>query len=171
MSVEHSWRAMALPRRWGRLSVASTVFRRWVGCQRGVAALEFGLCAPALGLCLLATVDFSRGISERMQIDHILRAGAQSAMSDPGAALVHDVMWSAAAGRYAETDTSADRLTLTAARFCACPEDIGTAVGCSTQCSAGKPTFTYYRMTAHKAYTGALIPTVTFDRALQVQVR
>ena len=65
-----------------------SVFRTWMGKWRrseaGVSAVEFALFAPILFFALVAAVDVGLAEYERMTIDHVLRAGAQSAMVDQG---------------------------------------------------------------------------------------
>ena len=147
----------------------------WWRCRRGVAATEFALVAPILAFILLASIDLGRALTERMAIDHALRAGAQRAMADPGTASVLDVM-----RRTAETnftlagdalDAADSALDLSAVRYGACPEDPGFAVDPSTICSGSTPTYIFYRMEATKTYTGWIMPAIAFDRASQVQIR
>lgn len=162
-----------LLRRWLRRGCRPAV--GWSRCRRGVAAVEFALVAPILGFILLASIDLGLAVSERMAIDHVLRAGAQSAIPDPGEATVVDVMRTTAQTNFAlsgtATETGDSVLALSAARYCACPESVGFAVACSTVCSGSKPTFIYYRMTATKTFTGWITPQIAFDRAAQVQIR
>lgn len=147
----------------------------WTRCRRGVSAVEFALIAPVLGFSLIATVDLGFGLTERMTIDHVLRAGAQSAMADPGSTTVLAAMRSAAEMNFKlegqPQEAGVDPLSLSATRFCACPENVGFAVACSTSCSGSKPTYMYYRMSAEKIYRGRLIPAITFKRTTQVQIR
>lgn len=140
--------------------------RSWMRCDDGVSSVEFAMFAPMLVFSLLATVDLAFGMTERMKVGHLLRAGAQSAMLDPGEAMVEEAMLVAAGDDAASAD-----LTFEAARFCACPEALDTAVTCDTTCTGSKPTFTYYRLTAERPYTGNFLPTLQFSRAIQVQVR
>ncbi len=147
----------------------------WWRCNRGVSAVEFALVAPILAFLLLAGVDMGRAISERMAMDHALRAGAQEAMRDPGATRVLEVMRTTAEANFTLNDGTAENddasLTLSAIRFFACPEDVGFAVTSSTICAGSKPPFIYYRMTGEKTYTGWIMPVFGFDRSVQVQIR
>ncbi len=52
--------------------------------EAGVSAIEFALIAPIMAFGLVATADVALAVHERMTIDHVLRAGAQAAMTDPG---------------------------------------------------------------------------------------
>lgn len=160
--------------RTGWASRASSLARRWRQCRRGVSAVEFALIGPALVLCLLATVDLGFGMTERMAIDHVLRSGAQRAIEDPGVSSVTEVMKSAAKLNFsiAEGDgASGSELALSAIKFCACPENTGVAVVCSTICSGFQPTYIYYQVSAQKTYSGRIVPDITIDRSVQVQIR
>lgn len=146
----------------------------WSRCRRGVSAVEFALIAPILGFALLASTDLGLAVSERMAIHHVLRASAQHAMSDPGEAAVLDVMRSAAEANFTIDDGTASStapLSLSAIRYAVCPEDLSFAVPPSTVCAGSKPTFIYYRLFARKTFTGWMMPAITFDRAVQVQIR
>lgn len=124
------------------------------------------MLAPALLLSLLATFDFGTGMSQRMALDHVLRAGAQSAMIDLGTGAVEAAMSSAA------KLTFSDGLpTMSVEKFCACPEALEAAVACTTVCTESQPTFTYYRMIAELSYAGVIVPPMDFQRSLRVQVR
>lgn len=157
-----------------------SAFRRWRGGEDGVSAVEFGLFAPVLFFALLAAVDLGMALYERMTMDHVLRAGAQSAMADQGAVQVKKVLDSTAAKNFVvaastSTDLSytagGNPITLDVTRFCACPENTGVEVACSTTCAGSKPTFVYYRLEGSKTYDGMIIPSIDMDAQMQVQVR
>lgn len=147
----------------------------WSRCRRGVSAVEFALIAPILGFALLASTDLGLAVSERMAIHHVLRAGAQHAMSDPGEVGVLDVMRSAAEANFTIEDGTASSiavpLSLSVIRYAVCPEDLSFAVPPSTICAGSQPTFIYYRLSGQKTFTGWMMPAITFDRAVQVQIR
>ncbi len=149
--------------------------RGWLNCSRGTSAVEFALLAPALGFSLLATADLGFGMTERMAMDHALRTGAQSAMEDPGATGVLAAMDTAATLNFAvaggQGSPAGNTLALSTTRFCACPTSTGTEVSCSTICTGSKPTYIFYRMGAVKTYKGSLMPALTFNRSMQVQIR
>lgn len=154
---------------------ASGRARAWWGCRRGVAATEFALVAPILAVTLLTSIDLGRALTERMAIDHALRAGAQRAMADPGTASVLDVMETTAETNFTLTgdalNTAESTLDLSVVRYGACPGNLGYAVDPATVCSGSTPTYIYYRMEAAKTYTGWLAPDIAFDRAALVQIR
>ena len=51
--------------------------------RSGVAALEMAGAAPVLLLILVACVDFGRLLSQNMELNHAVRAGAQYAITAP----------------------------------------------------------------------------------------
>ena len=146
-------------------------FRR---CDAGVSAVEFALFAPVLFFALVAAVDLGVAEYERMTIDHALRAGAQSAMADQGADAVLKVVQSTASKNFTlsdQTAPSATALTVSVARFCACAENTGVEVACSTTCAGSSPTFIYYRLSGAKIYDGMTMPDMTLNPTVQVQIR
>lgn len=143
--------------------------------ENGLSAVEFALLAPPLLLGLLATADLGLAQSQRMSMDHVLRAGAQSAISDPGTESVLKVTTSTAAPEFSlAADPEAPEpgnLSLTVSRLAACPEQIDTAVATSTTCVGGQPTVIYYALSARMEYTGMILPAMQLESALQVRVR
>lgn len=150
--------------------------------EDGVAAVEFGLFAPILFFACLATVDLGLALNERMAIGHVLRAGAQSAMADPGEAEVEQVLEDTAKGSnfsvniVSGTDqpyasASADTLTIAVEKYHACPEDPLVEVPQGTICASTEPTYVYYRMAGGKIYQAMILPDITFGPAIDVQVR
>jgi pilus assembly protein CpaE len=135
--------------------------------EDGVSAVEFALFAPILFLSLLAMVDLGLAIYERMTIDHVLRAGAQVAMADPGVPGVLTVLNTTAAKNFSE----ADKPDFQVNRDCACPEAKGTVVACSTTCSGPTSTFIYYRLSGAKDYQGMIIPQIALGPKMQIQIR
>lgn len=123
-----------------------------------------------LAFALLAGADLGLGIADRISMAHVLRSGAQAAIEDPGATHVTDVMRATASLNFT-LDSGSDPLSLSTSRFCACPEDTAVAVTCSTICTGSKETFIYYRMSAQKTHPGWIMPAMTFDPAVQVQIR
>jgi Flp pilus assembly protein TadG len=148
----------------------------------GVAATEFSLVAPILFFCCLATVDVGMALNERMTIDHVLRAGAQSAMTNPGEAKVRDVMEETAKGSNftvnvvsstdnAHATASTESLTIAVERYHACPDNPDAKVPANSCAGPDPSTYTYYRMTAAKIYEAMILPNITFAPAMTVQVR
>ena len=143
--------------------------------EKGLSAVEFALLAPLLLLGLVATADLGLAQSRRMSMDHVLRAGAQIAIGDPGAESVLSVATSTAAPEFSlAADAAAPEpgdLSLTVSRLAACPEQIDTAVPVSTTCAGGQPTVIYYALSARMEYAGMILPDLQLGSALQVRVR
>lgn len=134
----------------------------------GVSAVEFGLIAPILFVSLLAMVDVGFAISQRMTLDSVLRAGAQQAMDDPGAAEVKTALDGIAAENFPADDLPA----FTVEELCDCPAQAGEYLAdCSTDCLPG-PTATsiYYRLESMKTYEGIFM-SMDLGPSVQVQVR
>lgn len=147
----------------------------WLRSEDGVSAVEFALFAPVLFIGLLSAVDIGFALYERMNIDHALRAGAQTAMTDPGEDKVLAVIETTATKNFtlSSTTTSSENepLSVSVSRFCACPESPDTAVACLTICAGSAPTSIYYQLTGTKAYESLIIPALSLGRSIQVQVR
>ena len=133
-------------------------------------------------------MDLGLAVYERMTIDHVLRAGAESAMADQGEEEILEVLERTAAKNFvvsSGTESVADgaepvptgvepagnTVALAVDRYCACPESPGAAVGCSTTCADAEPTLVSYRLSAAKTYEGMILPSITFSPAVDIQVR
>ena len=146
----------------------------WCHADDGASAVEFALFAPILFFSLLGTVDVGLALTERMTIDHVLRAGAESAMADQGEEEILGILKATASKNFtlsSSVDATGGTLSLSVARFCACHEAPEIALDCSQTCSASKPTIVSYRMSASKAYESMIIPGMSFNPSIQVQVR
>ena len=153
-----------------------------VSADSGLSAVEFALLAPVLLFSLLATADIGLALSERMTIDHILRAGAQIAMADPGIPAVEDALESTAA---ATPSVSDDLDVSTPIRYYACPENLGfaeldTSIVSGSTCAGGGHTYIFYHLAATKTYDGLFLPIniggltlleFELSSAIEVQVR
>lgn len=164
-------------RRWGD-KVRSTRVRAkaFKESESGVSAIEFALLAPMMALGLVAMSDVGLALHERMSIDHILRAGAQAAMTDPGRAAVDRVMQASLAG----VPALAGATLKPAVRYCACPENASAppdpTVSCQTLvCDLSASPYVYYRLEASKPYSPMSVPEAlpdfTLSSSMQVQVR
>jgi pilus assembly protein CpaE len=151
--------------------------RKLLRREDGASAVEFAICAPVFIFACIMMADIGFAIHERMSLDHVLRAGAQTAMSDPGEAEVEAVLESTASQHFTvtsgdeETDIVSNAVTVDASRYCACPDDRSVLVACSTVCTGPVPTFTFYGMSAAKDYEGMILPPISFGARLDVQVR
>ncbi|CAN7641219.1 AAA family ATPase [Pararhizobium sp. LjRoot255] len=144
--------------------------------EAGVSAVEFALIAPVLALSLVAMADVGLAITERMTIDHVLRAGAQAAMADPGPMKVDKVLQST----LAQGARPANVTLAPVKRYCACPENAdvtpAAAPECGkTPCASSAPQLVYYRLEAAKSYQPMSLPEVLppfqLSSSMQVQVR
>lgn len=176
--MSNRFSATVMPRRSNGRSAPGRIWSKVCRLTRaddGVSAIEFALLAPMLVLALLATVDVGLALTERMTIDHVLRAGAQSATAGVDVAAIDQVLRTTAANNFtlaapgATGDDSA--LALTVSRVCACAEQPGTAVACSTTCAGSASTQIFYDLAGQKTYSGIILPRFGLSPALQVQVR
>ncbi len=129
--------------------------------ERGASAIEFALLAPVLIVTILGTVDVGRALTEQMSLSSLLRTGAQTAMAGGDLSRINQVL-------HAAKD---DSIALEVVRVCACPENAGATVNCSTTCAGLAPTAIYYHINAEKTFSGAFLPDIPLSRSLQVQVR
>lgn len=140
--------------------------------EDGLAAVEFATLAPVMLVMVLAALDLSGALSNRMAIGHILRAGAQVAMAHPGTAAVQSTMQGAALGfPLAPSGGAAGTLALMAELRCACPEIPQTATACTTVCTGSQPATIAYRLRAEFRQTAHILPDMTFAPVLEVQIR
>lgn len=148
---------------------------RLIRAEDGVSAIEFALLAPVLVIALLGMVDLGLAVNERMAIDHVLRAGAQSAAAGEDIAVIDQVIRTTAKNNFtvAAPDATGDdtSLALTVNRLCTCAEQPETSVVCSTTCAGNAPTQIFYALTGQKTYSGNLLPRFSLSPTLQVQFR
>lgn len=137
--------------------------------EDGVAALEFALFAPILFLSLLAMVDLGLALHERMTIDHVLRAGAQTAMSGGDEAAVLKVIEATAAKNF--SGDAAIALTVEEKYFCREGEVMVEVADPSTTCPGPTATSIYYVLTGLKSYDGILLDDIALAPSVQVQRR
>lgn len=165
--LRHTSRALTMKRPRG-------LIEKWLGNDEGTSAVEFALFAPVMFFALVATVDVGLAEYERMTIDHVLRAGAQSAMADQGQDKILKIVQDTASRNFTlsgQTTINATALSVAVDRFCACPDSPTAAVGCATTCMGSTPTFVYYRVSAAKIHAGMIMPAITMKSSVQVQVR
>lgn len=144
--------------------------------ETGSIAIEFALLAPMLVFGLLAMVDLGLAISERMTINHVLRAGAQGATNNVGIAAVHEILRTTASKTMtvATNGATGDDTTLAldvGPMLCTCAAQPNVAVACSTNCAGDTPTQVFYVLTASKTYSGVILPRFPLSKTLQVQIR
>jgi pilus assembly protein CpaE len=145
--------------------------------EDGASAIEFGLIAPIMFFSLLATIDLGMAVNERMIVDQSLRAGAEQAMYDPGAAAVKAVAANAARQAFNVDGNggSLGNMSINVSEYCACPSLTSTPVACNTLCtspSGGSTSpYKYYSLAGQKTYDSIIIPTMTFNSNMTVMVR
>ena len=142
--------------------------------DKGVAAMEFGLVAPILFFGLLSAVDLGLAVNERMEVNHVLRAGAEAATNKSDEATVLAIMAATASQNMTPSidgQGGAGDLNLTVDQYCACPDATEVAVTCSTICTGNVPTYVYYQIDGSKTYTGMFIPNISFAPSMRVQIR
>ena len=137
--------------------------------EDGTSAVEFALIASfVLVPGLLFTADLGFEAYERVALRHSLRAGAQSAMSDPGKAHVLNVVKST--DKSTDTNPSADPLTAEVEILYACPESVESTSLTPPTCAASAPPYVYYRLTGSRNYDGILSNKV-LKSSMQIQIR
>ena len=142
--------------------------------DKGVAAMEFGLVAPILFFGLLSTVDLGMAVNERMEVNHVLRAGAEAAINKSDEDTVLAIMAATAEQNMTVTTDGqgeAGDLSLTVNQYCACPDATEVEVTCTTICPGDVPTYVYYQLNGRKTYSGMFIPDISFAPAMRVQIR
>ncbi|MDH3194942.1 MAG: hypothetical protein OEL78_01370, partial [Hyphomicrobiales bacterium] len=133
-----------------------------------------GLIAPILFFGLLSAVDLGLAINERMEVNHVMRAGAEAAINKSDSDVVLAIM-AATGGQNMTVATNgqgaAGDLSVSVNQYCACPTDTEVAVTCSTVCPGDVPTYVYYQIDGSKTYTGMFIPNINFASSMRVQIR
>lgn len=151
-------------------------FTSWLSNNCGAASAEFGMFAPLFVFGCLTMSDIGLAIHQRMTLDHVVRAGAQIAMADPGEDGVMSALRNSASQNFAidgdsRAQTIPDPVSLEVARYCSCPDNRGVPTSCSDPCSGSTPPFVFYRMTAAKTYDGVIIPSLRMSSDINVQLR
>jgi len=152
---------------------ANRILSLWCS-ERGTATAEFGIFVPLFVFGALTMGDIGIAVQQRMALDHVVRAGAQIAMTDPGEDQLMSTLESAAGENFAvqsDAQTAPYPVTLEAVRYCSCPEDRGVATSCSDACPGSVPPFAFYRVSAAKTYHGILIPDLRMSSVMNVQLR
>lgn len=124
--------------------------------SRGVAAVEFAILAPVLVSALLLMADMGLAISQKMEMDSVLRTVAQISMTDPGLAAVQAAL---------DTLTDGGTFGATAALYCAC----SSGGACTEPCASGGAHVSYV-LVASGPYDSMLTP-FTLDLESQIEVR
>lgn len=151
------------------------VLKKLLRASDGSAAVEFAIGAPVLLVGLIIVTDIGLAISDRMNLDQSVRAGAEFAMNNvEDETTLEDMVKSAATGAYgaALNDVnSSDIPTVDVTRTCECPDAPGVSASCTTLCTGDVPPSIYYGFLASKSYQGIFIPDFTLETEMTVQVR
>jgi len=140
--------------------------RQYLENSCGSSVVEFALIAPMLVLGVLSIADIGFEISDRMEIDHGMRNGAEAALKDPGVTVLNDIL----TGSQAISDGE-NAIAWDVQRACVCPEADTVSVDCFTTCSNDQPTAIFYRIEGSKDAVRIFLPDLTVSRTLSVQVR
>lgn len=155
---------------WAPPKVRAQFFRD----ERAAAAVEFALVLPVLLLMFLSMLDGAFALRQQFRLDHVLRAGAEAAKSDPGISAVQAEMSAIAAADARLTGIQ----IATPVRYCLCPEAPAVAPNlapsCTATCAGGVSPGVAFALSATLPHTGLLAPAApmfTLSSALTIQVR
>jgi len=120
--------------------------------RKGLAAIEFAILGPLLGLVLVCTTDLGLGIYRQMQVQTAAQVGAQYAAEHGyNADAITSVVQGAATGLVVSASPSPQQ-------SCGCPGASGVAPAiCGTVCPDGNVAGVYVTVSAAGTYT-TLIP-------------
>ena len=143
--------------------------------EDGAASSEFGIFLPLILFGCITMGDIGLALHQRMTLDHVVRAGGQIAMSDPGEDQVMSAISHAASKNFilesGDSEIPQTPVTVDVERYCSCPENRSTSVSCSEPCSDTSVPFVFYRMSAAKTYDGIIVPAFSLGSELDVQIR
>ncbi len=140
--------------------------------QDGAAATEFAIVAPLFVLALLGATDLGIAEYDHMQLDHVVRAAAQVAMSDPGPTVVSNAAQNLASAYFPSTALP----TITSNKFCSCPETPDNALAsCDTTCVSSKgevsAPYIFYSLSAQRQVKLVYLSSVMLQSTAKVQIR
>jgi len=141
--------------------------------QCGVSAVEFALIAPILVGGLLLMVDIGLAVSERMGLDHVLRAGAHAAMAEQDKERILTVLEVTASEHFtiagSSTQTTSENPVVLSVD-CVCSGESTSAAEC-TACAGSAQAHVYYRLSAEKIYNGVIFKGIRLRTGIEVQLR
>src|SRR3954453_19461449 len=133
--------------------------RRLLRCDRGVAAIEFGLSAPVLLAVLVPVADLGLALSKQQELRQAVQAGAQYAALHPWNQNAPAAITGAVT---AATSLSGITVSPAPSQLCGCPSggtDSGsriTTVNCGSVCASGETAGYYVVIAAQLPYTPVL---------------
>ena len=145
--------------------------RRIADCavdRRATSAVEFSMIAPILILSLLSVFDLGAAFSTKLAAGHVVRAGAEGAMTGVGEAGIRDIML---ASSRAPLNPQTVGPVIHVERYCTCPNADGVTVGCSFLCPGSNPTSVFYRLRATYEQKGILLPAMQLTSETRVRIR
>ncbi|WP_370160911.1 TadE/TadG family type IV pilus assembly protein [Limimaricola soesokkakensis] len=141
--------------------------------EAGVSAIEFGLVAPMLFFSLLAMFDVGMALRERIQLDHILRSGAQTALRDAGKSAVLDTLRRTVCKTGEAYPDCAGLAQVSFAPepdpYCICPTTGVKDTTCTATCPVRPQK--YYELSAAMSHEGIFLPRFDFAPSVLVEVR
>ena len=116
--------------------------------ERGNAIVEFAICVPVFLTLVLAAVDFSRLFFETTIASNAAAAGSFYGAQD----VRYSTDYSGMSAVAAQDSTEVDGTTISADRYCDCPD--GTIIDpCTTSCVGYGPPRVYMRARVQKNFT------------------
>lgn len=144
------------------------------GDQRGVSAVEFSLLAPILLGGLLSMIDIGLAVTERMNLDHVLRAGAQAAMAEKSKEQILKVIEATASEHFtlaeSQVQTHGENPVVISVK-CVCSEASSSPGEECGDCTKAPQAHVYYELSAEKLYNGILFKDLTLKANIEVQAR
>ena len=133
--------------------------------RRGVAAAEFAVIATVLVTLLLGVYDIGNAVQERIQLEQVVRAGAQHALSWPDQTSgIETAMTAALPAAWTSATVSAS------APVCYCWSSAGgpTGTSCTATCPTGTTKRSYLTLTATNNATPFLFSVLAGNTATYV---
>jgi Flp pilus assembly protein TadG len=147
----------------GRARDIAALLRRLLRCNRGAAAVEFGLSAPLLLGVLVPVADLGLAFSTQQQLQDAVQAGALYATTHPWNQNAASAIASAVT---AATPLSGISTSPSPYQMCGCPSGTSvnggtsgsgiTTASCGSTCSNGETAGYYVVISAQRTYTPIL---------------
>jgi Flp pilus assembly protein TadG len=135
--------------------------RRLSRDTRGASALEFAIGGPVLIFALLAMVDVGIAVGTRMELDRVVRSGAQAAMS-----LNNDATAIRAIALASTAD--AEGLGVDVAQQCRCA---ALENACTALCADGSAPSVFFVIAAEREQPGIILGSRDIVSQTRVQLR
>lgn len=126
-----------------------TLFKRYRECIKGVAAIEYALVAPFIGLLALGVVDYGIYIHKGIILQDVARASAQYVVAggDP-AQIVANVKNQS--DLFTVSDPQLVIINFAGTKECTCSD--GIVISCTSTCSSGDYLRSFYAVTIDATY-------------------